>query len=153
MKNRLGCAAGATEKSYEDGIIAQIQAGDAVVIPAGVVHQNLGSSSVLGVVGAHPEGQVWDMNYGKPGERQGGGKYRPGYAAQNGPGLWHSRPTHEKVVGALNKLLLPYCHRLSISFPHTEAPCCLNTLLSSALAQHPRATPERPANLQKEITG
>ncbi len=53
----------------EKGITINVQAGDAVVIPAGVAHKNLGSSDDFAVVGAYPEGQKWDMNYGEPGER------------------------------------------------------------------------------------
>jgi len=37
--------------------------------PAGVAHKNLGQSSTFAVVGAYPDGQHWDMNTGKPGER------------------------------------------------------------------------------------
>jgi uncharacterized protein YjlB len=40
-----------------------------VIIPAGVGHKNMGSSSDFRVVGAYPPGQTWDMNYGKPNER------------------------------------------------------------------------------------
>ncbi len=53
------------------GMIQELHGGDVVVIPAGVAHKNLGSSDHFGVVGAYPEGQDWDMNYGKPGERPG----------------------------------------------------------------------------------
>ena len=45
-----------------------IKAGDIIVIPAGVGHKNLESDD-LGVVGAYPNGMMWDMNYGKPAER------------------------------------------------------------------------------------
>ncbi|MGW8315903.1 MAG: hypothetical protein ACWGNV_09910 [Bacteroidales bacterium] len=44
-------------------------AGDVVIIPAGVAHKNLWSSQDFRVVGAYPEGQTWDMNYGREGER------------------------------------------------------------------------------------
>ncbi|MBS0000436.1 MAG: hypothetical protein KFF73_15755 [Cyclobacteriaceae bacterium] len=40
-----------------------------MLIPAGVAHKNLGSSADFRVVGAYPEGQSWDMNYGKEWER------------------------------------------------------------------------------------
>ena len=55
----------------EEGLIARVAGGDAVVIPAGVAHKNLRSSGDFTVVGAYPEGQYYDMCYGKPGERPG----------------------------------------------------------------------------------
>lgn len=53
----------------EDGITTTIESGDVVLIPAGVAHKNLGSSEDFGVVGAYPEGQDWNMCYGKRSER------------------------------------------------------------------------------------
>ena len=52
----------------EEGSKVSIQAGDIIVIPAGVGHKNLESDN-LGVVGAYPGGMMWDMKYGKEGER------------------------------------------------------------------------------------
>lgn len=52
-----------------EGVTVEVQPGDALVLPAGVAHKNLGSSADFLIVGAYPEGQDWDMNYGKPGER------------------------------------------------------------------------------------
>ena len=53
----------------EHGVIHDVRAGDVIVIPAGVAHKNLGSSADFGVVGAYPDGQEMDMNYGKASER------------------------------------------------------------------------------------
>jgi uncharacterized protein YjlB len=52
----------------EQGKKVEVQAGDIIIIPAGVGHKNLGSKN-LGVVGAYPDGRSWDVNRGVPGER------------------------------------------------------------------------------------
>jgi uncharacterized protein YjlB len=67
----LGVFSGSAEVQLggKAGLTRTIRAGDVLVIPAGVGHKNLRSSSDFGVVGAYPEGQDWDMNYGRPGER------------------------------------------------------------------------------------
>lgn len=52
----------------EKGQKLEIKAGDIIVIPAGVGHKKLASDN-LGVVGAYPSGMMWDMKYGKAGER------------------------------------------------------------------------------------
>jgi len=67
----LGIAAGQARVQLggEKGLIATVTTGDVVVIPAGVAHKNLGSSTDFTVVGAYPQGQHPDMCYGKPGER------------------------------------------------------------------------------------
>ena len=46
-----------------------VEAGDVIVIPAGVGHKNLGASERFGVVGAYPNGRRWDLLRGRPGER------------------------------------------------------------------------------------
>ena len=45
------------------------RAGDVIIIPAGVAHKNLAQSADFRVAGAYPSGQIWDMQYGRPGER------------------------------------------------------------------------------------
>ncbi|MBX3280310.1 MAG: cupin domain-containing protein [Acidobacteria bacterium] len=53
----------------ESGPVETINAGDVIIIPAGVGHKNLGASSDFQVVGAYPPEQFVDMCYGRPGER------------------------------------------------------------------------------------
>ena len=53
----------------EKGRLVTLTAGDVIVIPAGVAHRNVESSSDYGVVGAYPTGTSPDVQYGKPGER------------------------------------------------------------------------------------
>ena len=67
----LGVFSGSARVQFggENGVVLEVEAGDVVVIPAGVSHKNLGASRDFGVVGAYPKGQRWDMQYGKPGER------------------------------------------------------------------------------------
>jgi uncharacterized protein YjlB len=48
----------------------RIEKGDLVVLPAGTTHKRIDSGAGFGVVGAYPDGQSWDMNYGKPEELQ-----------------------------------------------------------------------------------
>jgi len=52
----------------EKGKQLTIEAGDIIVIPAGVGHKNIHSEN-LGVVGAYPDGHDWDIMKGQPGER------------------------------------------------------------------------------------
>ena len=54
----------------EHGKNVEVRAGDVIVIPAGVAHQNLGASDDFGVVGAYPGGREWDLLRGLPGERR-----------------------------------------------------------------------------------
>ena len=53
----------------ERGKSVDVHAGDVIVIPAGVVHQNIGAGGDFGVVGAYPDGREWDLLRGRPGER------------------------------------------------------------------------------------
>ena len=53
-----------------EGETVKVQAGDVVVIPAGVGHRNGGSSGDFSVVGAYPRGQeTYDLCTGDEGER------------------------------------------------------------------------------------
>jgi uncharacterized protein YjlB len=51
------------------GISLLVQAGDVIIIPAGVAHKNLGGEENFRCVGAYPDGKDYDMNYGKAEER------------------------------------------------------------------------------------
>jgi len=52
-----------------DGYELEVQAGDVVLVPAGVAHRRLDASADFEVVGAYPRGQRPDMCYGRPGEQ------------------------------------------------------------------------------------
>lgn len=47
------------------GISLLLEQGDAVIIPAGVAHKNIGDNTDFECIGAYPDGQQYDMNYGK----------------------------------------------------------------------------------------
>jgi uncharacterized protein YjlB len=53
----------------EHGQTIEVRAGDVILIPAGVAHQNIGASPDFSVVGAYPDGRNWDLLRGLPGER------------------------------------------------------------------------------------
>eukprot|EP00743_Colponemidia_sp_Colp-15_P009829 GILK01010769.1.p1 GENE.GILK01010769.1~~GILK01010769.1.p1 ORF type:complete len:202 (-),score=5.82 GILK01010769.1:47-604(-) len=73
----------------ESGVQVDVSSGDLVVIPAGVAHKCLQSSSDFSVVGSYPDGQTVDMNYGRSGERPG--------TVQNISRV--SKPSHDPVFG------------------------------------------------------
>jgi uncharacterized protein YjlB len=53
-----------------NGIVAKLECGDVVIIPAGVAHKNLDCSANFRIVGAYPRGQHnYDLRRGLPGER------------------------------------------------------------------------------------
>jgi uncharacterized protein YjlB len=54
----------------EGGDSFQLEQGDVMVIPAGVSHKNLKSSSDFSCVGAYPFDHPYDMNYGREEEIQ-----------------------------------------------------------------------------------
>ena len=79
----------------ESGPKIDVKPGDVVVIPAGVGHKNLGSSSDLLVVGAYPRGQTWDLCRGAPDERP--------WAVENIARV--PAPTSDPIYGAGGPLL------------------------------------------------
>lgn len=77
----------------ERGAALRLDAGDVIVIPAGVAHKNEGASPDFRVVGAYPDGTGPDMQYGKPGERPGTDRNiarvaRPSADPVRGRGIW-----------------------------------------------------------------
>lgn len=62
----LGCARGSVEVQLggPNGETLTMQAGDIVVLPAGVAHNNLGHSEDYLIVGAYPPDQSADFEYG-----------------------------------------------------------------------------------------
>ena len=66
----LGIAAGQVDVIFggPSGRPLTLQAGDAVVIPAGVAHRNVGQGAGLLVVGAYPGGSDYDTRRGDPSE-------------------------------------------------------------------------------------
>lgn len=67
----LGVAAGWAEVQLggEKGESFKIQAGDMVVIPAGVGHKRLKASTDFAVIGGYPDGRDYDLLTGKAEER------------------------------------------------------------------------------------
>ena len=66
----LGIASGAAEVRFggSGGQTLRVEAGDVVVIPAGVAHCKQGTSGGLLVVGAYPGGAEYDLKRGDPAE-------------------------------------------------------------------------------------
>lgn len=51
------------------GVIIELTRSDVLIIPAGVAHKSINSSNDFLCAGAYPNGADYDMNYGKPEER------------------------------------------------------------------------------------
>jgi uncharacterized protein YjlB len=67
----LGCYSGSADVQFGGpaGPVLTLSAGDAVLITAGIAHKRIRASRNFALVGAYPAGLDWDMNYGRPGER------------------------------------------------------------------------------------
>ena len=68
----LGCYAGSARVQFggPSGFVTNFEAGDIVIIPAGVAHKSISSSVSFRIIGAYPRGQYnYDMRRGLPGER------------------------------------------------------------------------------------
>jgi len=96
----LGVYAGSARLQLggEGGRAVAVQAGDILVIPAGVGHKKLAASPDFGVVGAYPDGRHWDLLRGEPGERP--------LADQHIAAL--PRPSTDPLLGASGGLLLQW---------------------------------------------
>lgn len=66
----LGCYRGTARLRFghTTGTTVDVRASDVVVIPAGVGHQNLGSTDDFHVVGGYPVGQTADLLRAEPGK-------------------------------------------------------------------------------------
>lgn len=66
----LGVSRGSVKVQFggEGGPVMELAAGDAVAIPAGVAHCNVGQSADFEIVGAYDRGRGWDVKRGDPGE-------------------------------------------------------------------------------------
>ena len=53
-----------------NGITLNLEKGDVAIIPAGVAHKKIDDADGFQCLGAYPEGQEYDMNYGKVEERR-----------------------------------------------------------------------------------
>ena len=53
----------------EEGEKIEVEAGDVIVIPAGVGHKKISTSADFAVIGAYPDGKDYDLLTGKEGER------------------------------------------------------------------------------------
>lgn len=68
----LGCYAGTARIQFggPSGFIANLQAGDVVIVPAGIAHRNVDCSANFRIIGAYPRGQQsYDLRRGLPNER------------------------------------------------------------------------------------
>ena len=67
----LGVCAGSAQLQLggEHGEKIDVEAGDVIVIPAGVGHKKISASNDFALIGAYPDGKDYDLMTGKEGER------------------------------------------------------------------------------------
>jgi len=67
----MGVCRGSTilQLGGDDGEKVRIEAGDVLILPAGVAHKNLMEENAVTCIGAYPDGRDYDMHYGKSSER------------------------------------------------------------------------------------
>lgn len=82
------------------GVTVEVSRGDVLILPAGVAHKNLNSTSNFLVVGAYPEGQDWDLKRGAPADRPQADRHIEAVPL----------PTRDPVYGA-NGLLRSHWHK------------------------------------------
>jgi uncharacterized protein YjlB len=63
------CGSALIQFGGEHGIELDVEPGDVILIPAGVAHKKIRSTTEFAVVGAYPRGQKPDLLTDKPGER------------------------------------------------------------------------------------
>jgi uncharacterized protein YjlB len=92
----LGIARGSAKVQFggEHGLVVELNAGDAVVIPAGVGHCRLSGEDLV-VVGAYPDGQNWDLCLAKESDHA--------KALENIP--WVALPRLDPILGATGPVM------------------------------------------------
>jgi uncharacterized protein YjlB len=53
----------------DSGVTVEFKQGDVILLPAGIAHKCLSATADFKCIGAYPEDQLFDMNYGKTEER------------------------------------------------------------------------------------
>lgn len=63
------CGNGKLHMGGENGEVISVNAGDVLIIPAGVGHKKVSASDDFAVIGAYPDGMEYDLMTGEDGER------------------------------------------------------------------------------------
>jgi len=93
----LGCVSGsaAIQLGGPDGLVVEVKAGDALVLPAGVGHRLERASRNFSIAGAYPQGQSPDLQRGEA----------EGYEALRAKCLAVPQPAADPVLGGEGPLL------------------------------------------------